>query len=98
MGAWNSASSSALHVPPAVSIWSRRTVERTDAACGPPMTDTRAPGHSQRKRGEYARPHMEYVPAPKEPPTTTVSLGTDAQATAFTIFAPCFAMPPDSYS
>jgi hypothetical protein len=29
-----------------------RTVDSTDAACAPPITDTRAPGHSQRKRGE----------------------------------------------
>ena len=28
---------------------------------------------------------------------TTVSLGTRAQATAVTIFAPCLAMPPASY-
>lgn len=61
------------------------------------MTDTRAPARATGS-GEYARPHMEYVPAPNDPPTTTVSFGTRAHATAFTIFAPCLAMPPCSYS
>ena len=38
------------------------------------------------------------MPAPNDPPTITVSLGTRAQLTAVTIFAPCLAMPPASYS
>jgi hypothetical protein len=37
---------------------SRRTVASTLAACSPPITLMRALGHIQRKRGEYARPHM----------------------------------------
>jgi len=36
------------------------------------------------------------LPAPNEPPITTVSLGTRAVATAVTIFAPFLAMPPAS--
>ena len=38
------------------------------------------------------------MPAPNEPPTTTVSFGTRVVATAVTIFAPCLAMPPRSAS
>ena len=41
------------------SSWSRLTVESTDAACGPPMTEMRLAGHVHRNRGEYARPHIE---------------------------------------
>jgi hypothetical protein len=36
------------------------------------------------------------LPAPNEPPITTVSFGTVEQATAVTIFAPSRAMPPAS--
>ena len=35
-----------------------RTVARTDAACSPPITEIRALGHIQRKRGSKARPHI----------------------------------------
>jgi hypothetical protein len=38
------------------------------------------------------------LPAPKEPPVTTVNFGTAAFATAITSFAPSRAMPPASYS
>jgi hypothetical protein len=38
------------------------------------------------------------LPAPNEPPITTVNFGTCAFATAITIFAPSRAMPPSSYS
>ena len=34
------------------------TVSITVAACTPPITEMRAFGHMNRKRGEYARPHM----------------------------------------
>ena len=37
------------------------------------------------------------MPAPKEPPTITVSFGTRAVETAATIFAPSLAIPPCSY-
>ena len=48
------------------SYWSRSdaptsgwpTVSMTVAACSPPITEMRALGHMNRKRGEYARPHM----------------------------------------
>jgi hypothetical protein len=38
------------------------------------------------------------LPAPNEPPITTVNLGTSAQATAVTSLAPSLAIPPASYS
>ena len=38
------------------------------------------------------------MPAPKEPPTITVSFGTRVVETAATIFAPSLAIPPASYS
>jgi hypothetical protein len=38
------------------------------------------------------------LPAPNDPPITTVNFGTCAQDTAVTSFAPSFAMPPASYS
>ncbi len=57
-GALKAASSSALHDLPSASILSRRTVARTLAACTPPMTETRALGHVNMKRGPKARPHM----------------------------------------
>lgn len=37
----------------------RRTVDRVIAACAPPITEIRALGHIHRKRGLYARPHIE---------------------------------------
>ena len=46
------------HVPPPASMLSRRTWLSTMAACSPPITEMRAFGHIQRKRGLYARPHM----------------------------------------
>src|SRR5690606_14424205 len=36
---------------------------------------------------------MAKLPAPNEPPTTSVILGTGVLATAWSIFAPCFMMP-----
>ena len=44
---------------PRAASWSFLTVDSTDAACGPPITEIRALGHMNRNRGEYARPHME---------------------------------------
>src|SRR3990170_60033 len=41
---------------------------------------------------------MRYLPAPNEPPMTTVNLGTTEQATAVTSLAPSRAMPLFSYS
>ena len=43
---------------PSRASWSRFTVVSTPAACSPPMTEMRALGHIQRKRGSYARPHI----------------------------------------
>ena len=54
MGALNASASSALQLSA-----SRCTVASTEAACSPPMTEIRALGHIHRKRGEYARPHIE---------------------------------------
>jgi hypothetical protein len=41
---------------------------------------------------------MPKFPAPNEPPTMRVNLGTCAHDPAVTIFAPFFAMPPASAS
>src|SRR5690606_41286856 len=72
MPAENAASSSGSHVWPRAASWSRLTVESTDAACGPPMTEIRLAGQDHRKRGEWARPHCEELPSPNDPPTLSV--------------------------
>src|SRR5256886_8692722 len=59
MGRLKSSSSSLLQAPPLASIPSRFTVARTEAACWPPITEMRAFGHIQRKRGPKARPHID---------------------------------------
>ena len=41
---------------------------------------------------------MPYAPAPCDPPTTRVTLGTRAAASACTMSAPSFAIPPRSAS
>jgi hypothetical protein len=38
------------------------------------------------------------LPAPNDPPVTTVNFGTSAQAVAMTSLAPSLAIPPVSYS
>jgi len=52
MGASKAALSPSDQGVPAASSCSPRTVESTDAACGPPITDTRAPGQSHKNLGE----------------------------------------------
>jgi hypothetical protein len=58
MGCLNASSSAAGQAPPPAETCSPRTVASTEAACSPPITEIRAFGHMNRKRGEYARPHM----------------------------------------
>jgi len=58
IGALNACSASSDHASPRTASWSRFTVESTDAACSPPITEMRAFGHIQRKLGPKARPHM----------------------------------------
>src|SRR5699024_12200983 len=87
-GALKASSSWVDHSSPRAAIWSRRTVDSTEAACSPPMTEMRALGHIHRNRGEQARPHIEQLPAPKAPPITPVNLGTRAEAAAVTLLAP----------
>src|SRR6185437_6011165 len=50
-GCLNSSSSISDHFPPVASIFSRLTVARTLAACSPPMTEIRAFGQVNKKRG-----------------------------------------------
>ena len=52
IGRLNASSSCLLQLPPRASMPSRLTVASTEAACAPPMTETRAFGHIHRKRGE----------------------------------------------
>ena len=51
-GCLKAASSAALQVLPSASMFSRLTVASTPAACGPPITEMRALGQVNRKRGE----------------------------------------------
>ena len=41
-----------------IKLASAVTVLSTDAACSAPITEIRALGHIQSRRGSYARPHM----------------------------------------
>jgi hypothetical protein len=52
MGALNASSSAADQAAPSAETWSPRTVASTEAACSPPITEIRAFGHMNRKRGE----------------------------------------------
>jgi hypothetical protein len=57
MGCLNASCSAADQAAPSAEApfpepWSPRTVASTEAACSPPMTEIRAFGHMNKKRGE----------------------------------------------
>src|SRR3989449_8760456 len=61
-----------------------------------PITLISAVGHATITSGSYARPHMTKYPAPYALRSTTVSFGTVASLTAYSILAPWRMMPARS--